>query len=308
MNGGQGVLFSLIVPTLNRREDVGRLLASIEAQTFRDFEVIVIDQNPGDLLDEIFQDFSARLPLLRVRAEPNGPARARNHGLGFAKGMLVNFPDDDCEFRPELLARVAAHMNEHPEADALFARAVDPISGESSVTKFDTQSQWVTAENLYRTTVEFTMFARRSLFDDVGPLDEKLGVGTYFGAEEGADFVLRALYKNKRLYYDPTLLISHVQKVARYDAKERQRGYNYGKGFGRLSVKHAFLYKKPFAAWRFVNFQLRAAVGALLSLCRLQPARAAYYLSVVRGRFVGVFKSWPEFSIRQVPDEDGTAS
>lgn len=308
MSDGGRVLFSLIVPTLNRREDLGRLLASIEAQTFRDFEVIVIDQNPNDLLDALMRDFSTRLPLQRVRAEPKGPARARNHGLAFAKGTLINFPDDDCEFRPDLLARVAAHMEAHPEWDALFARAVDPVSGESSVTKFDTHSQWVTAENLYRTTVEFTMFARRSLFDDVGPLDEKLGVGTYFGAEEGADFVLRALYQCKRLYYDPTLLISHIQKVARFDAKERQRAYHYGKGFGRLSVKHALLYKKPFAAFRFLNFQLRAAAGAILSLCRLQPARAAYYLSVVRGRFVGAIKSWSEFSLRQVPNEDGTVS
>ena len=308
MNDGKGVLFSLIVPTLNRREDVGRLLASIEAQTFRDFEVIVIDQNPNDLLGDICRDFARRLPLLHVRAESKGPARARNHGLGFTKGALINFPDDDCEFRPDLLARVAAQMGAHQEVDALFARAVDPISGESSVTKFDTQSQWVTTENLYRTTVEFTMFARRALFDEVGLLDEKLGVGTYFGAEEGADFVLRALYRNKRLYYDPTLLISHIQKVARYDAKERLRAYNYGKGFGRLSVKHAFLYRKPFAAFRFLNFQLRAVIGAVLSLCRLQPARAAYYLMVIRGRLVGVFKSWSEFSIRQVPNEDRPAS
>ena len=308
MNDGQGVLFSLIVPTLNRREEVGRLLASIEAQTFRDFEVIVIDQNPNDLLGDICRDFARRLPLLHVRAESKGPARARNHGLGFAKGTLINFPDDDCEFRPELLARVAAQMGERPELDALFARAVDPVSGESSVTKFDTQSQWVTAENLYRTTVEFTMFARRTLFAAVGLLDEKLGVGTYFGAEEGADFVLRALYQNKRLYYDPTLLISHIQKIARYDARERQRAYNYGKGFGRLSVKHAFLYKKPFAASRFFRFQLRAAAGALLSICRIRPSRAAYYCMVIGGRLVGAFKSWPEFSIRQVPDEGRTAS
>ena len=299
MNGGNGVLFSLIVPTLNRREDVARLLTSIEAQSCRDFEVIIVDQNPNDLLGEICRDFARRIPLLHLRLDAKGPARARNYGLGFAKGSLINFPDDDCEFRPELLARVAAHMGEQAELDALFARAVDPVSGESSITKFDTQSQWVTPANLYRTTVEFTMFVRRRLFDEVGLLDEMLGVGTYFGAEEGADFVLRALYKNKRLFYDPTLLISHVQKIARYDAKERMRAYNYGKGFGRLSVKHTFLYRRPGAAFRFLNFQFRAAVGVLLSLFRLKPERAAYYLMVFRGRWVGLFKSWREFSGRR---------
>ncbi|MEO6785333.1 MAG: glycosyltransferase family A protein, partial [Chthoniobacteraceae bacterium] len=203
MNGGKDALFSLIVPTLNRREEVSRLLASIEQQTCRDFEVIIVDQNPNDVLDGICADFALRMPLLHLKTESKGAARARNYGLGFSKGTLINFPDDDCEFTPELLARVAAHLGGHPEQDALFARAVDPVSGESSVTKFDTRSQWVTAANLYRTTVEFTMFARRTLFDEVGLLDENLSPGTYFGAEEGADFVLRALYKkDKRLYYD----------------------------------------------------------------------------------------------------------
>lgn len=302
MNGGNGVLFSLIVPTLNRREDVGRLLASIETQSCRDFEVIIIDQNPNDLIEEMCCDFARRMPVMHLRLGANGPARARNYGLRFAKGAIINFPDDDCEFRPELLARVAAHMADHPEVDALFARAVDPVSGESSVTKFDTRSQRVTPANIYRTTVEFTMFARRQLFDEVGLLDEMLGVGTYFGAEEGADFVLRALYKNKHLHYDPALLISHIQKIASYDAKERMRAYNYGKGFGRLSVKHTFLYRKPDAALRFLNFQFRAAAGVLLSLCRLKPERAAYYCMVIRGRFVGVFKSWREFSKGRAPE------
>ncbi|MEQ1851196.1 MAG: glycosyltransferase family A protein [Chthoniobacteraceae bacterium] len=295
MTGKEGLLFSLIVPTLNRCEDVRRLLVSIEAQTCRDFEIILVDQNPDDLLGEICRDFAGRMPLLHLKVDFKGAARARNHGLGFAKGSILNFPDDDCEFAPDVLARVAAILRESPGKDAVFARAVDPKTKESSVTKFATGSRWVTAANLYHTTVEFTMFARRTLFDEVGLLDENLGVGTFFGAEEGADFVLRAVYLGKRLHYDPALLIYHVQKVQRFDAKERSRAYNYGKGFGRLSVKHLRLYRQPHAALRFLVFQARAAVAVLLFLLLLKPERCRYYLKLIQGRFVGVFRSWGEF-------------
>ena len=295
MNGGKLVLFSLIVPTLNRREEVARLLVSIEAQTCRDFEIIIVDQNPGDLLDEICRDFARRLPLLHLKTASKGAARARNLGLGFAKGTLINFPDDDCALTPDLLARVAARFHESAELDGLFARAIDPESGESSVTKFVAQSQRVTAANLYGTTVEFTMFVRRSIFDDVGLLDESLGVGTFFGAEEGADFVLRALYRKKRLLYDATLLIYHVQKVLHYDQKELIRAYSYGKGFGRLSVKHLRLYRQPGAALRFLKFQARAVVAMMLYLFLFQVKRSRYYLRTFQGRFVGVFRSWSEF-------------
>jgi glycosyltransferase involved in cell wall biosynthesis len=295
MSAGGAVQFSLIVPTLNRREEVRRLLVSIESQSHQDFEVIIVDQNADDLLGDICRDFARRMPVLHLKVEAKGAARARNHGLGFSKGAIINFPDDDCEFTPDLLARVADILRDSPDTDAVFGRAVDPETRESSVTKFATGSQWVTAANLYHTTVEFTMFARRPLFDTVGLLDENLGVGTFFGAEEGADFVLRALYLKKRLHYDPTLLLYHIQKVARYDAKEQDRAYNYGKGFGRLSVKHLRLYRQPGAALRFLKFQARAAIAALLSLVLFQSERRRYYVRLFQGRMTGVFRSWGEF-------------
>ncbi len=295
MTGTHGVLFSLIVPTLNRREDVRRLLASIEAQGCQDFEVIIVDQNPNALLDDVCRDFAQRMPLLHLRTESKGAAHARNHGLGFAKGAIINFPDDDCEFTPELLARVAAQFDVKAALDALFGRTVDPVTGESSVAKFDSRSQWVTRANVYHTTVEATMFARRGLFDDVGLQDESLGVGTFFGAEEGADFVLRALYKQKRLFYDPSFIMHHPQKVARYDAGEMRRALSYGRGFGRMSVKHVLLYRQRSAAIRFLKFQFRAAAGVVLCLVRLQPRRSWYYVTLIRGRLSGVVRSWQEF-------------
>lgn len=295
MNRDEPVLFGLIVPTLNRRDEVERLLVSLAAQTCRDFEVIIVDQNTDDLLGDICRRFAARLPLRHVRKESKGAACARNHGLGFTSGTIINFPDDDCEFTPDLLARVASRFRESPDLDGLFARAIDPVSGESSVTKFDTRSQWVTPGNLYGTTVEFTMFLRRRVFDDVGMLDESLGPGTCYGAEEGADFVLRALYRHQRLFYDPSLLVHHAQKVARYDAAELKRAASYGRGFGRLSAKHFLVLRQRSAAVRFVKFQFRAMVAVLLFLLRLQPRRSRYYLTLIRGRMAGALKSWREF-------------
>lgn len=295
MNGSKDMLFSLIVPTLNRREEVGRLLASIEAQTCRDFEVIIVDQNPGDLLDAVCREFAGRLPLRHLKVEKPGAARARNHGLQSAQGSIINFPDDDCEFTPDLLLQVADRFREGADLDAFFVRAIDPVSREDSVIKSAAGSQWVNCGNIYRTTCEATMFARRNVFEDVGLMDEGLGVGTAFGAEEGADFVLRALYMKKRLYYDPVLLMYHPQKVAQYGAKEWARAYNYGKGFGRLSVKHLLLFRRPGAVFRFLYFQTRSTVAFLLYLCLLKPERSRYYFNFILGRLAGAFHSWREF-------------
>ena len=107
--------------------------------------------------------------------------------------------------------------------------------------------------------------------------------------------MLRSLYERKRLFYDPSLIMHHPQKVACYDAGELKRALSYGRGFGRMSAKHVLLYRQRSAAIRFVKFQFRAAAAAVLFLVRLQPRRSWYYVTLVRGRLSGALRSWREF-------------
>lgn len=287
--------FSLIVPTMKRLDDVRRLLVSIQQNLPASLEVIIVDQNEDSLLDAVCAEFSSVFPLRHEKIKPAGAARARNHGLQFARGEIINFPDDDCELTPDLLARVSERFAAAAGLDMLFGKAVDRESLRRSVTRFSDTAQPVTASNLFSTTVEFTMFLRRGVFDEIGLLDDRLGVGTYFGAEEGSDFVLRALYAGKRLEYDPSLLFYHAQKVGRYDAAEFRRAFSYGRGFGRLTMKHLLRYKRPGALLRFVHFQARAAAAVLLFAARGDFPRSRYYLNVVLGRITGVLHSAGEF-------------
>lgn len=287
--------FSLIVPTLNRLDDMRRLFVSIQQSTLQDLEVIVIDQNDGPLLDALCEEFKTAFPLRHEKIKPAGVAHARNHGFQFATGEILNFPDDDCELTPDLLQQVSDRFAAKADLDMLFGRAVDRETLTRSVTRFSEQAQPVTAGNVFSTTVEFTMFLKRQVWLDVGGLDEKLGVGTYFGAEEGSDFVLRALYMKKQLHYDPALLFYHAQKVGRYDAKEFARAFSYGRGFGRLTVKHLLKLRQLSALIRFLNFQARACAAVLIFAAQFKFSKSRYYLQTILGRIVGVFRSLPEF-------------
>jgi GT2 family glycosyltransferase len=305
MNDRPHPRFSLVIPTLKRLDEVRRLLVSLRDNTCRDFEVIVVDQNRSNLLDDLCREFGVSFPLTHLKPDLTGAARARNHGFQFAKGEIINFPDDDCVFTPGLLAEVSKQFQASPDLDAICGRAVDPVSRQSAVVRFSDRSQWVSVGNVYQTTLEFTMFMKRSVLMDVGPLDEELGVGTYYGAEEGADFVLRALYQGKRFYYDPGLLIYHEHKIARYDANECQKAFNYGRGFGRMSVKHLLLYRKPSALFRFLHFQGRALCAVILYACLLKPERSRYYLKRILGRLIGAYQSYKEFRrMKSKPSQD----
>jgi len=80
-------MISLIVATVNRVAEFDRLLCSLEEQSYRDFEVILVDQNPDDRLVPVLRRH-ARLATQHLRSE-RGLSRARNAGLRAAKGDIL---------------------------------------------------------------------------------------------------------------------------------------------------------------------------------------------------------------------------
>jgi glycosyltransferase involved in cell wall biosynthesis len=95
---------SVIVPTHNRPEFLKRALASLEAQTFADFEVIVIN-DAGEPIESVLAPFRSTLNITYVRHGVNRDrAAARNTGLCIARGKYIAYLDDDDRFRPDHLA------------------------------------------------------------------------------------------------------------------------------------------------------------------------------------------------------------
>ncbi len=100
---------SVILPTRNRNHLLPRALASLRAQTFTDFEVVLVDDNPPEA--RVAQDTRLRSlvrdPRVRLveHDSPRNAARARNRGLSVAAGDWITYLDDDDVYRPAKLER-----------------------------------------------------------------------------------------------------------------------------------------------------------------------------------------------------------
>ena len=94
---------TVIIPTYNRAHMVGRAIRSVLAQTFRDFELIVVDDGSTDRTDEMLR--ALHDPRIRhLRHEVNrGAQAARNTGLDAVRGEYISFLDSDDEWRPQKL-------------------------------------------------------------------------------------------------------------------------------------------------------------------------------------------------------------
>jgi glycosyltransferase involved in cell wall biosynthesis len=105
---------SVVIPTYNRRRRVEQAVSSVLAQTFRDFELLVIDDGSEDGTGASLAGLDDRL---RYRWQANrGPAAARNRGIRLARAPVVAFLDADVRWLPDHLEVVVAVFARHPEA------------------------------------------------------------------------------------------------------------------------------------------------------------------------------------------------
>ncbi len=109
-SGAAPPLVSIVVPTCNRREVLGRCMEALAKQTYPNFEVIVVDDGSTDDTPQFLERFAAEHPRLRfrwLRNEHNiGANPSRNRGIREASGEFVAFEDNDCIAQPEWLERL----------------------------------------------------------------------------------------------------------------------------------------------------------------------------------------------------------
>ncbi|MEY2875673.1 MAG: hypothetical protein RLZZ373_3044 [Pseudomonadota bacterium] len=103
---------SIILPTYNRVDVIGRAVASIIQQTHRDWELLVVDDGSTDHTVARLQGLDPRIRCIRQANQ--GVAAARNAGIAAAAGRYVAFMDSDDEWRPEFLALTTAFLRAHP--------------------------------------------------------------------------------------------------------------------------------------------------------------------------------------------------
>jgi glycosyltransferase involved in cell wall biosynthesis len=279
-------IFSLIVCTLGRQDRLRRLFASLAVQSFRDFEVIVVDQNEGGFLDKIVAVYRPQLDIIHVAAAP-GLSGARNVGLAHASGRVIAFPDDDCWYDPNTLSDVVEKMNGEGSAAIVAGRTVDE-AGRDSVSLFLNTPAWVSRSNYLMCGNSNGLFFHRGVFREIGRFDTRLGVGAQSGFQSGeeADIVLRALSAGLAMRYFPDLQVHHDQVDDAITDAQLRRARNYGRGFGALLRKHRF------SGLEIVYRVCRPAIGAALYLLLGRSSLARYKWTWARAIAEG-YRRWP---------------
>ena len=176
---------SVIIPVYNTEKYVGEAIESILAQTFTDFELIIVDDGSSDGSPEIIREYEghdARIRVIRF-ARNAGEWKARSAGLAAARGEFIAWQDSDDISLPERLEKQARFLQANPDTGAVgvYARVVtedlqptydrEPPAGHAEIILNHYVGVFTAA------FVHASMMLRRNLLLEAGDYDESLRYG-----------------------------------------------------------------------------------------------------------------------------------
>src|SRR5690349_3490688 len=112
---------TVCICTRNRGASIVATLRSLDASSYTDFDVVIVDQSTGDETAQAIRaatDGDARFSYLRSTSV--GLAAARNLALAQARGPIIAFTDDDCEVSPQWLAALVDIFQQNADVGAVF--------------------------------------------------------------------------------------------------------------------------------------------------------------------------------------------
>lgn len=229
--------FSLIVAMVGRADQLQRFLTSVDAQTHRHFELIVVDQNSDDRGMLISASYQNKFPIHHLRTQEKGASRARKIGLQHVSGDVVAFPDD-CKYPADLLAMVARILDGRSKLDGVAVCSVDE-EGRVSNGRLDERSGPINGSDVWAHTIEYTMFLREQSVRGLR-FDERIGPRSRHavGSRRRDRFSMQLLERGASLYYDAGLVVVHASAVPAYDKRALARAYSYGASMGYVLKKH----------------------------------------------------------------------
>ena len=245
---------SVIITTFNRArllaDTLRALAAQVVPQTLR-WEVVVVDNNSRDTTRETVLGFSKTSSVsVRYSFEPKqGVGFARNSGIDVASGDVILFTDDDILPNTDWVSRTLETMAASG-LDGVGGRVLPRWESEApswllarsdlrmwlSLAEEDTALLLAYPMVPSRRIVGASMAFRRGVFEELGRFDPALGHrgARLYGGEE-VDFVNRLLLANKRIGYDPSIVVYH-----RVDASRLRKSF-----FLRRFFDHAAGEAKP---------------------------------------------------------------
>jgi glycosyltransferase involved in cell wall biosynthesis len=281
---------SVLICTRNRPDDLVQALPGVLAQTYPDYEVVLVDQSTNDESERrVLAAHGGDRRLRYVRTATVGLSIARNIALSEARYEICAFTDDDCVVHSEWLNSIAMTYGRNPDTHVLFSPVHIPrdLLGKPELRftcLYFSDSRVLRRFEIFGMGANMSM--RKSFWRNVGPFDAMLGPGTSMPGSDEHDWLYRAHRLHANIRLEPTNAIEH--RAWRTSEEWMRLTDTYAYGDGAFAMKHL---RCGDAAVIPMMAQRLLYIGARGILRTVQHRDARYEFHYVRGYWKGLWGS-----------------
>lgn len=216
---------SIIIPTKNEEKNIGLCLKSLQTQTYKSVEMIVVDNFSSDKTEEIAQKFG-------VKVFQKGPERSsqRNFGAQKAIGNIFFFIDADMEIEKEVVAQAVSLLDMDKETAAIVVPEISSGTGYWAQVRALERSCYLNEPG-----IEAARIFRKEAFIKIGGFDKNLI------AAEDWDLTVR-IKKMGKIGRTSGKIIHHEDELSLI--KHLQKKFYYAKNIKYYARKHPDVFKK----------------------------------------------------------------
>ena len=174
---------SVVIATYNRAGLIQETIESVLKQTFRDFEILVVDDGSTDDTEEVLKSYGGRLRY--IRQDNRGASAARNLGVQNARANWISIQDSDDICAPDHLETLWREVQKRPDVGMVFANGAyldDPGPKGKTIVPREKSKRFaetgVTLNDLFATSVvrlQAALLSKQTLIE-IGGLDEELRI------------------------------------------------------------------------------------------------------------------------------------
>jgi glycosyltransferase involved in cell wall biosynthesis len=191
-------VFSVVVPAYNAARTLPATIRSVLAQTFTEFELIVVDDGSTEPVEPLVASVCGGDPRVRVIRQQNaGPAAARDTGIHNARADLVSVLDSDDLYMPEYVSSVRTALQRSPEAGIAFTDCwilndeSKRIHRETGLSTYGVDATELSGEEFLPALLELNFITASTVTVRKQALEEAGGFATELQASEDYELWLR---------------------------------------------------------------------------------------------------------------------
>jgi glycosyltransferase involved in cell wall biosynthesis len=255
----QHMMISILIATKDRPHYLKACLTSLLKSTYRNFQVIILDQSTTTQTQQCVNSFHTN-KLHYHKQKETGKSKAINWGVAHANGDIISLTDDDCLVDPSWVGSINAYFRDHHGVSGVFGKTLPyepqkhPHMMCPATFSKDTETIVSDPSTIFYLTLGQgnNVSYRKKMFQEIGGMNERFGPGAIIPTAEDCNLLYRALMRGKTLAYSPLVRLYHNRWISYRKERMTQMYYTIGTGavvshslihFHDLRILHLLFYR-----------------------------------------------------------------